>query len=225
LKDFEKDSARFFESCLPVEVLASRGEDTLRYGPMKPVGITDPHTGKRPYAVVQLRQDNAEGTLYNMVGFQTNLKWGAQKQMIQLIPGLAHAEVVRYGVMHRNTYLNSPDVLLPTMQLRNHPHILVAGQLTGVEGYTECIASGLMAALSVAELVANRIPQPLPQTTMMGALFGYITRAEVKNFQPINSNWGILPPLAKPIRDKSLRNEQLAARALADIQQKETVSL
>lgn len=215
LKSFEQQDAKYFESCLPVEVLASRGTDTLRYGPMKPVGIEDPRIGRRPYAVIQLRQDNREGTLYNMVGFQTNLKWGEQKILInQLIPGLENAEVVRYGVMHRNTFINSPTVLQPTMQLRKHPHILVAGQLTGVEGYTESIASGLTAALSVVQLLQSRSPKLYPEESMMGALFRYITRPEAKTFQPINSNWGILPPLPQTIRDKKQRNLQLADRAV-----------
>jgi methylenetetrahydrofolate--tRNA-(uracil-5-)-methyltransferase len=219
LKDFEQQETRFFESCLPVEVIASRGVDTLRYGPMKPVGIEDPRTGRRPYAVVQLRQDNREGTLYNMVGFQTNLKWGAQKEMMQMIPGLENAEVVRYGVMHRNTFLNSPEVLNPTMQLRQYPHILITGQLTGVEGYTECIASGLMASLTIAHLIQGQTPPMLPLETMMGALFGYITRPGVKNFQPINSNWGILPPLPEKIRDKKVRNSRLAEHALLTLKE------
>lgn len=217
LKDFEQSQTAFFESCLPIEVLASRGPETLRYGPMKPVGIVNPHTGQRPYAVVQLRQDNQAGTLYNMVGFQTNLKWGAQKEMIRLIPGLAEADVVRYGVMHRNTFINSPQVLQPTMQLRAYPSILMAGQLTGVEGYTESIASGLMASLSVISMLSGQTPVALPEDTMMGALFQYITRPGVEHFQPINSNWGILPPLSTSIRDKKRRNEQLAQRALASL--------
>ncbi len=215
LKSFEANETRFFESCLPIEVLASRGVDTLRYGPLKPVGIVDPATEKRPYAVIQLRQDNLEGTLYNMVGFQTNLKWGAQKEMMQLIPGLENAEVVRYGVMHRNTFLNSPAVLQPTMQLRQFPQILIAGQLTGVEGYTESIASGLRASLTLIELLHGETPNPFPSDCMMGALFQYITRTEAKHFQPINSNWGILPPLAESIRDRKARNEALAKRALS----------
>lgn len=214
LKEFEAQQAEFFESCLPIEVLASRGIDTPRYGPMKPVGIEDPRTGERPYAVIQLRQDNREGTLYNMVGFQTNLKWSAQKEMLRMIPGLEDAEVVRYGVMHRNTFINSPQVLQPTMQLRQSPHVLIAGQLTGVEGYTESIASGLMASLTVVQCLTGSTPLPLPTETMMGALFQYITRSEAKHFQPINSNWGILPSLPKPIRDKKARNAQLAGRAL-----------
>ncbi len=219
LKSFEKESASFFESCLPVEVIASRGKDTLRFGPMKPVGLLDPHTGKRPYAVVQLRQDNAEGTLYNMVGFQTNLKWGAQKEMIQLIPGLKAADVVRYGVMHRNTYLHSPEVLLPTLQVKTHPHIYIGGQLTGTEGYTESIATGLVAALNMARMVEGLPPITLPAETMLGALLHYITREEAigKNFQPINSNWGILPELTNASvyrKNKPERNRQYVKRAI-----------
>jgi methylenetetrahydrofolate--tRNA-(uracil-5-)-methyltransferase len=222
LKNFEKESACYFESCLPVEVLASRGPQTLRYGPMKPVGIQDPRRERRPYAVVQLRQDNAEGTLYNMVGFQTNLKWGVQKEMIQRIPGLENAEVVRYGVMHRNTFIHSPEVLLPTLQLRKHPHIFFAGQLTGTEGYTESIATGLFAALNMARLVSGQAPATLPKETMLGSLLAYITRPEAigKSFQPINSNWGILPPLPEgsfPRRDKKARNRLYAERALQNL--------
>jgi methylenetetrahydrofolate--tRNA-(uracil-5-)-methyltransferase len=217
LKDFETGDTRFFESCLPIEVLAVRGEDTMRYGPFKPVGIIDPKTGKRPYAVVQLRRDNREGTLYNLVGFQTNMRWSDQKKAIQHIPGLADADIVRYGVMHRNTFLNSPHVLLPTMQLREHPRVLVAGQLTGVEGYTESIASGLMAAWTVSRLLSGQSPRALPLDTMMGALFAYITRPDVVNFQPINSNWGIMPPLETPIRDKVERHTAMAQRSLDTI--------
>lgn len=218
LKDFEKESASYFESCLPVEVLASRGPQTLRYGPMKPVGINDPRTGRWPYAVVQLRQDNAEGTLYNMVGFQTNLKWGIQKEMIQLIPGLENAEVVRFGVMHRNTYIHSPEVLQPTLQLKKHPHIFFAGQLTGTEGYTESIATGMLAGINMGRLVSGEEPLTPPRETMLGALLHYITRPEAiqQSFQPINSNWGILPPLPEgsfPRRDKKARNRLYANRS------------
>jgi methylenetetrahydrofolate--tRNA-(uracil-5-)-methyltransferase len=221
LKDFEQSDAMFFESCLPVEVLASRGEETLRFGPMKPVGLEDPRTGRRPYAVVQLRQDNHEGTLYNMVGFQTNLKWGAQKEMIQMIPGLANAEVVRYGVMHRNTFIHSPEVLQPTLQLKTHSNILFAGQLTGTEGYTESIATGMVAARNIARMARGLSPEPLPRETMLGALLAYITRPEAvgKSFQPINSNWGILPevppPAGKKKWDKPERNALYSDRALA----------
>ena len=216
-----KESARFFESCLPIEVLAARGVDTLRYGPMKPVGLTDPRTGKWPYAAIQLRQDNAEGSLYNMVGFQTNLKWGDQKEMIQMIPGLENADVVRYGVMHRNTYLHSPEVLLPTLQLKDHPQVLIAGQLTGTEGYTESIATGMIAAINIARMIADDAPLQLPRETMLGALLQYITRPEAigKDFQPINSNWGIMPPPTEPVpfrmKDKALRNAYYVERSLA----------
>lgn len=218
LKDFEKESACYFESCLPVEVLASRGAETLRYGPMKPVGLMDPRTGKRPYAVVQLRQDNAEATLYNMVGFQTNLKWGVQKEMIRLIPGLENAEVVRFGVMHRNTFIHSPAVLQPTLQLKKHPHVFFAGQLTGTEGYTESIATGMVAALNIGRKARGEAIDPLPRETMLGALLHYITREEAVDqaFQPINSNWGILPPLPEgsvPRKDKKGRNRLYAQRS------------
>lgn len=218
LKDFEKESACYFESCLPVEVLASRGQDTLRYGPMKPVGIQDPRTGKRPYAVVQLRQDNAEGTLYNMVGFQTNLKWGVQKEMIRLIPGLENAEVVRFGVMHRNTFIHSPEVLQPTLQLRKLPHIFFAGQLTGTEGYTESIATGMFAGINMSRLLRGEAPLTLPRVTMLGSLLAYITRPEAarQSFQPINSNWGIIPSLPEgshPRKDKKARNRLYAQRS------------
>ncbi|MEB3288023.1 MAG: methylenetetrahydrofolate--tRNA-(uracil(54)-C(5))-methyltransferase (FADH(2)-oxidizing) TrmFO [Vampirovibrionales bacterium] len=232
LKDFEKESASYFESCLPIEVIASRGIDTLRYGPFKPVGLPDPKTGQIPHAVVQLRQDNAEGTLYNMVGCQTNIKWGDQKKIIQMIPGLTNAEVVRYGVMHRNTYIHSPEVLAPTLQLKQHPHILFAGQLTGTEGYSESIATGLWAALNMARLALGQTPGIPPKTTMLGALLHYITRAEAigKDFQPINSNWGILEPLdiasftdVKTYkllrRNKPQRNAYYAERALTVIKQ------
>jgi methylenetetrahydrofolate--tRNA-(uracil-5-)-methyltransferase len=218
LKSFETESASFFESCMPVEVMASRGIQTLRYGPMKPVGLTDPRTGRWPYAVVQLRQDNAEGTLYNMVGFQTNLKWNVQKQMIQMIPGLEEANVVRYGVMHRNTYIHSPEVLKPTLQLKEYPKILLAGQLTGTEGYTESVATGMMAALNIARLCNHMEPIVPPQETMLGSLLRYITRPEAmhQNFQPINSNWGILPELpegAYKRKDKKTRNKLYVERS------------
>jgi methylenetetrahydrofolate--tRNA-(uracil-5-)-methyltransferase len=219
LKDFEKDTP-YFESCLPVEVIAARGEDTLRFGPMKPVGLTDPRTGKRPYAVVQLRQDNAAANLYNIVGFQTNLKWGEQKRVFRMIPGLANAEFVRLGVMHRNTYLNSPLVLHRTLQLKARPNILFAGQLTGVEGYTESMATGLLAAKNAARLARGQEPLILPDDTMLGALVRYITHPEQKNLQPINANWGIIamPPhlgaLTKEQRREKAR--QLALQSIAD---------
>ena len=219
MKAFEEADAhktKFFESCMPVEEIARRGADTLRYGPMKPVGLDDPRTGRWPYAAVQLRQDNAEGTLYNMVGFQTNIKWGAQKEMIQLIPGLEAAEVVRYGVMHRNTFLHSPEVLEPTLQLKAHPSIFIAGQLTGTEGYTESVATGMLAALNIYQLLKGEAPLTLPKETMLGALTRYITRPEAigHGFQPINSNWGILPELAERSRDKKIRAKQHIERSL-----------
>ena len=219
MKSFEAEAlqkTKFFESCMPIEEMARRGTETLRYGPLKPVGLDDPRTGRWPYAVVQLRQDNAEGTLYNMVGFQTNIKWGAQKEMIHLIPGLEEAEVIRYGVMHRNTFLHSPEVLLPTLQMKAHPHIWVAGQLTGTEGYTESVATGLWAALNIAECLQDRPPLVLPAETMLGALCRYITREEAigQNFQPINSNWGILPNLGERIKDKKERAKRHTARSL-----------
>lgn len=224
LKSFEKESACYFESCLPVEVLASRGPETLRFGPMKPVGLLNPHTQTRPHAVVQLRQDNAEGTLYNLVGFQTNLKWGVQKEMIQRIPGLENAEVVRFGVMHRNTFIHSPEVLQPTLQLRKAPNVFFAGQLTGTEGYTESIATGLLAALNMARIVANEEAIALPRETMLGALTHYITRPEAAghSFQPINSNWGILPELPEGSfkrKDKKTRNKIYAERSKTHLMQ------
>lgn len=212
--DFEQEI--FFEGCLPVEVLAARGEDTLRFGPLKPVGLTD-KTGQTPYAVVQLRQDNREATLYNLVGFQTHLTWGEQQRVFRMIPGLEAAEFVRYGVMHRNTYINSPKILLPTFQLRGSPKIFFAGQITGVEGYVESAASGLMAGVNAARLVKNLEPLIFPQTTCHGALANYITTAVTKNFQPMNITFGLLPPLEGRVK-KNLRKEKLAARALNDIE-------
>jgi methylenetetrahydrofolate--tRNA-(uracil-5-)-methyltransferase len=222
LKSFEEaEKASFFESCMPVEVIASRGVETLRYGPMKPVGLENPHKpDEKPYAVVQLRQDNAEGTLYNLVGFQTNLKWGEQKELLKLIPGLEAAEVVRYGVMHRNTYFHSPEVLLPTLQFKVMPNLMLAGQLTGTEGYTESIATGLVAALNIARQLEGEAPVALPRETMLGSLLHYITREEAvgKNFQPINSNWGILPELGFRVKVKKERAGHHKARALKAMQ-------
>lgn len=213
--DFEREI--FFEGCLPVEVLAARGEDSMRYGNLKPVGLTDPHTGRRPCAVVQLRQDNREATLYNLVGFQTHLTWGEQRRVFRMIPGLEAAEFVRYGVMHRNTYINSPKVLLPTFQLRGAPKIFFAGQITGVEGYVESAASGLMAGVNAARLAKNLEPLIFPPTTCHGALANYITTAVAENFQPMNVTFGLLPPLEDRTR-KKLRKERLATRALDDIE-------
>ncbi len=212
VKEFEKQV--HFEGCMPVEVLASRGRDTLLYGPLKPVGLTDPRTGKRPYAVVQLRQDNAEGTLYNMVGFQTNLKWGEQKRVFSLIPGLENAEFVRYGVMHRNTYINSPVLLKPTMQTIKRTDLFFAGQITGVEGYVESAAAGLVAGINAARLTAGKEPVTFPPETAHGALTNYITSADPKHFQPMNITFGLIPPLERRIKDKKLRNQTIAERAI-----------
>lgn len=220
LKSFEKD-AKFFESCLPIEVLASRGVDTLRYGPLKPVGLVDERTGIENYAVVQLRQDNKSASLYNLVGFQTNLKWGSQKELIQSIPGLENANIVRYGVMHRNTFINSPKSLNPTLQSRKNKNIFFAGQITGTEGYTESIASGLLAGINMAKYIANEELVELPQETILGALTHYITFEGHTSFQPINSNWGILAEMEmdkKVRKNKKMKNELLAKRALETIQ-------
>ena len=218
-KEFEKD-AKFFESCLPVEVLASRGVDTLRFGPMKPVGLVDKRTDRKNYAVVQLRQDDASANLYNLVGFQTNLKWGAQKELLQLIPGLENANIVRYGVMHRNTFINSPKVLNAGFQSRKNPNIFFAGQITGTEGYTESIAGGLLAGINMAKYLSGEDLLILPQTTMLGALTSYISCPEHKSFQPINSNWGIVAPMdmdKKVRKDKKLKNTLLAERSLSTL--------
>ncbi|WP_422423000.1 FADH(2)-oxidizing methylenetetrahydrofolate--tRNA-(uracil(54)-C(5))-methyltransferase TrmFO [Bacillus sp. PSXD-155] len=216
LKEFEKEI--FFEGCMPVEVMASRGRQTLVFGPMKPVGLEDPKTGKTPYAVVQLRQDDAAGTLYNIVGFQTHLKWGPQKEVLQLIPGLENAEIVRYGVMHRNTFINSPNLLRPTYQYKQRDDLFFAGQMTGVEGYVESAASGLLAGINAARLVQGEEPVVLPSVTAMGSMANYITATNAKNFQPMNANFGLFAPLEKKIKKKAERNEAYATRALETIQ-------
>ena len=216
LKEFEKEV--YFEGCMPVEVMAARGRKTLLFGPMKPVGLEDPKTGKRPYAVVQLRQDDAAGTLYNIVGFQTHLKWGPQKEVLQLIPGLENVEIVRYGVMHRNTFINSPTVLQPTYQLKADKQIFFAGQMTGVEGYVESAGSGLLAGINAAKLALDEELIVLPPETALGSMARYITEADPKNFQPMNVNFGLFPNLEKKVRDKKERTEQLANRALTTIQ-------
>lgn len=215
-KDFEKEI--FFEGCMPVEVMASRGENTLLFGPLKPVGLEHPVTGERPYAVVQLRQDNAVATLYNIVGFQTHLKWPEQRRVFGMIPGLEHAEFVRYGVMHRNTFINSPQVLRPTLQLRGEVALFFAGQMTGVEGYVESASSGLVAGINAARLCLGREPVIFPEDTAHGALCHYITTAEGKHFQPMNVNFGILPSLEERLRDKKLKKQRLAERALASLE-------
>lgn len=217
LKEFEKEV--FFEGCMPIEVLAGRGKQTVLFGPMKPVGLINPHTGKLPYAVIQLRQDNAAGTLYNLVGFQTHLKWGEQKRVFSLIPGLENAEFVRYGVMHRNTFINSPRLLKATYQLKNRDSLLFAGQMTGVEGYVESAASGLIAGLNAARVAAGQEPVELPEHTALGSMAKYITTADFKHFQPMNANFGLFPPLEMRIRNKKEKNEAIATRALEAIEQ------
>ncbi|MFN8578325.1 MAG: methylenetetrahydrofolate--tRNA-(uracil(54)-C(5))-methyltransferase (FADH(2)-oxidizing) TrmFO [Candidatus Sericytochromatia bacterium] len=217
--DVYETNKNFFEGCMPIEELARRGVDTPRFGPMKPVGLTDPKTGKRPYAVVQLRQDNAAASLYNLVGFQTQLKWGEQKRVFGLIPGLENADFVRYGVMHRNTYINSPKLLNPTLQLRKEKNIFISGLLTGVEGYIESCAMGALAGINVSKFINNQEMIILPETSMMGALSRYITNPDItKDFQPINSNWGIIKSLEEKIRDKKQRNLLLTQRALKDFE-------
>lgn len=212
IKEFEK--AKFFEGCMPVEEMARRGIDTLLYGPLKPVGLEDPKTGKRPYAVVQLRQDNAADSLYNIVGFQTHLKWPEQKRVFGLIPGLENAEFVRYGVMHRNTFINSPELLRPTLQYKDRDDLLFAGQMTGVEGYIESAASGLVAGVNAAYLAKGENPVIFPEQTAHGSMCKYITSAIAKHFQPMNANFGLMPPLEERIRDKKLKKQKIAQRAL-----------
>ncbi len=208
------ENKKVFEGCMPIEVMAQRGEDTMRFGPMKPVGLPDPRTGKDPYAVVQLRQDNAEGTMYNIVGFQTHLKWGEQRRVFGMIPGLEKAEFIRYGVMHRNTYIDSPDLLTAAMESRTRPGLFFAGQMTGVEGYVESAASGIAAAYGAAARVNGGEPVPFPRETAIGSLTHYISHYEGKNFQPMNVNFGLMPPLEKRVPKKE-KNEKIARRALA----------
>lgn len=214
LHEFEKKE--IFEGCMPIEVMAKRGEDTIRFGPLKPVGFTDPRTNLRPYAIVQLRQDNASGTLYNMVGFQTNLKFGEQKRVFSLIPGLKNAEFVKYGVMHRNTFINSPELLDNTYNLKPKSNIYFAGQITGVEGYVESIASGLVAGLNAVAKFNNTEKITFPNETVIGALSSYISTENTK-FQPMNANFGILPPLEEKIKDKVQRYTKMAERALKSL--------
>lgn len=216
LKSFEKEIV--FEGCMPVETMAKRGPMTLLFGPLKPVGLTDPKTGEQPYAVIQLRQDNKEGTLYNIVGFQTHLKWGEQKRVFSLIPGLENAEFVRYGVMHRNTYINSPMVLQPTLQLRNNEQLFFAGQMTGVEGYVESASSGLVAGINAVRLFQGKEPLIFPNTTAHGALCSYITDTTNKRFQPMNVNFGIFPNLDYRIKNKKEKYLKYAERALKDLE-------
>lgn len=211
VKDFEHD---VFEACMPIEEMAARGEDTMRFGPLKPVGLIDPRNGKEAYAVVQLRQDNAAASLYNLVGFQTHLKWPEQRRVFGMIPGLENAEFVRFGVMHKNTYLNSPQLLDKHFNLRNNKRFYFAGQMTGVEGYVESAASGLMAGLAAARAVLELPEVEFPDVTAHGALANYISNPAIENFQPMNINFGLIPPLTVRIRKKREKNAQIAARAL-----------
>jgi methylenetetrahydrofolate--tRNA-(uracil-5-)-methyltransferase len=228
LKDFDQSSATFFEGCLPIEELARRGEDTMRYGPLKPIGLWDPRWGdvndrdvrraKRAYAVVQLRQEDKDGRLWNLVGFQTNLKWGEQKRVLRLIPGLEQADFVRFGVMHRNTFLEAPELLAPTLQFRRRLHLLAAGQITGTEGYAAAVAGGWLAGTNAARLVQGQEPIQLPHTTMIGALTHFISEAPSGKFQPMPPNFGLMPELQERIRDKRARYGAYRDRALADLQ-------
>lgn len=222
LHDFEDQ--KFFEGCMPIEQMASRGEKTMLFGPLKPVGLEDPKTGKEPFAVVQLRQDNAAGNLYNLVGFQTHLKWGEQKRVFSMIPGLENAQFVRYGVMHRNTYLRSPEFLNATYQTKKRSDLLFAGQMTGVEGYVESAASGLYAGINAALIAQGKEPVIFPEETMMGAMAHYITHASPKHFQPINANFGVIPHLEKRIREKRERNLALSQRALTVLEEFKTTA-
>ena len=217
LRDFERENAQFFEGCLAVEVLAARGREALAFGPLRPVGLTDPRTGRRPYAVVQLRQDNLTGTLYNLVGFQTNLRYGEQERVFRLIPGLEQAEFVRFGHMHRNTFINSPLLLEPTMAFRARPGLFFAGQITGVEGYVGSVGSGWVAGVNAARFVLGEALLELPPTTMLGALCHYVSRAEAESFQPMKANFGLMPPLDPPVRNKRRRYQVYAERALSDL--------
>ena len=219
LHDFEK--REIFEGCMPIEIMAKRGIDTLRYGPLKPVGFDDPRTGKRPYAIVQLRQDDSKASIYNIVGFQTNLKYGEQKRVFSLIPGLENAEFIKYGVMHRNTYINSSRLLDETYCLKSNKNIYFAGQITGVEGYVESISSGLVAALNAVEVLKSSKKRIVfPETTVIGALAKYISTSN-KKFQPMNANFGILPELeGKKIKDKELRYQEFANRSLKDLEER-----
>jgi len=219
LHEHDREAFKVYEGCMPVEVLASRGAETLRYGCLKPVGLRDPNTGKRPYAAVQLRKENREGTMYNLVGFQTNLKFGEQKRVFGMIPGLEHAEFLRYGVMHRNFFLNSPELLNPDYSMRNHETLFFAGQMTGVEGYMESASSGMIAGKSLARKIQGKPAYLLPEATMMGALSAYVSRGGASEFQPMGANMGLLPPLPEHIRGKQERYQKTAEQAVANLKE------
>ncbi len=232
LRDFEREDSNFFEGCIPIEQLANRGDNTLAYGPMRPVGLYNPHTESRPYAIVQLRRDNLANSLYNIVGFQTNLRWGVQQEILRLIPGLENAEFVRLGQMHRNTYINAPTLLNATMQFRDYPNIYFGGQITGVEGYAGNIATGLIAAINLGRQLNNQNQWIPPQITMIGALCHYVVNAEAGTFQPMKANLGILPPLEKKIKNKRQRKQaymnrahEAIAQAVLDVQDDYQISL
>ena len=212
----EFDQVQYFEGCLPVEEMARRGPETLRFGPMKPIGLADPRTHLEPYAVVQLRQEDKAGQMWNLVGFQTRLRSAEQKRVLQTIPGLAHAEFLRYGSIHRNSYVNAPAALTPPLSAKDDPALLFAGQLTGVEGYTESAATGILAGINLARLLAGEAPLVPPPTTMLGALYRYLRDADPAHFQPMNANFGLLEPLDPPVKDRAQKRERLAARALAE---------
>jgi methylenetetrahydrofolate--tRNA-(uracil-5-)-methyltransferase len=212
------DSIPYFEGCMPIEEMAKRGRDTLRFGPMKPVGLRDPRTARQAYAVVQLRMEDRDGRMWNLVGFQTRLRYPEQQRVFRLIPGLENAEFLRYGSIHRNSYINSPAALSPHLALRDRPTTLFAGQLTGVEGYTESSATGLLAGLNLSRLLNGEAPVIPPPTTMLGALYRYLREADPRYFQPMNANFGLLDELETPVRDKRVKRERLAARALAEME-------
>ena len=211
------DQVPYFEGCLPIEVMAKRGRDALRFGPLKPVGLEDPRTGRRPYAVAQLRMEDRAGRMWNLVGFQTRMRTGEQQRVLRLIPGLGEAEILRFGSIHRNSYVNAPAALTPHLSLRDDPRVMFAGQITGVEGYTESCATGLVAGQNMARLLAGEAPVVPPATTMLGALYRYLREADPRHFQPMNANFGLLDDLDTPVRDKRRKREMFAARALAAI--------
>ena len=213
----EFDEVPYFEGCMPVEVAAKRGHDTLRFGPLKPVGLTDPRTGRRPWAVVQLRREDRNGNMWNVVGFQTRLRIPEQQRVLRMIPGLGEAEFLRYGSIHRNSYLNSPGALTPHLSARDDQTLLFAGQLTGVEGYTESSATGLLAGINLSRMLSGQDPVLPPPVTMLGALYRYMREADPKHFQPMNANFGLLDDLAEPVRDKKLKRERFAERALGEM--------